>query len=183
MKRYHVASLAIVLGMCAAPLLHAQSQPTEGIRFGVGGGLTMPLGNFGDVDKTGWHVLGVLQLPISQSPIHLRFDAMYGQTSHKSGFGSGNTTLTGATADLLYHLGDHAAKVRPYVLGGLGFYNADFGGGSGNSETKLAFGLGGGILFGVGTMHAFLETRYMSVQTTGSSLTFLPISLGLMFGQ
>jgi hypothetical protein len=69
------------------------------------------MGNLGDVDKAGWHLVGVLQLPISQSPIHLRFDAMYGQTSHKSP-ASGNTTLTGGTADLLYHLGDRAAKGR-----------------------------------------------------------------------
>jgi hypothetical protein len=180
MKRIHFSSLAVVLGLCAAPVLQAQSQPTEGIRFGVGGGLTMPLGNYGDFDKAGWNLVGVLQLPISQSPIHLRFDAMYGQTSHKSGLGSGSTTLTGATADLLYHLGDRAAKVRPYVLGGLGFYNVDA---FGSSNSKLAFGLGGGILFGVGTMHAFLEGRYMSVQTSGSSLNFLPISVGVMFGQ
>lgn len=181
MKRYRLGSLVLALGLCAAPMLHAQSQPTEGIRFGVGGGLTLPMGNYADVDKAGWHLLGLIQFPISHSPIHLRFDAMYGQTSHKSGFGSGNTTLTGATGDLLYHLGEPAAKVRPYVLGGLGFYNVDFGGGS--SQSKLAFGFGGGILFGVGTMHAFLEGRYMSVQTSGSSLNFVPISLGVMFGQ
>ena len=182
MKRHQLAGLVVALGLCAAPALHAQAQPTEGIRFGVGGGLTLPMGNYADFDKAGWHVLGLIQLPISQSPIHLRFDAMYGQTSHKSVFGSGSTTLTGATGDLLYHLGDRAAKVRPYVLGGLGVYNVDFGGSS-SSETKLAFGLGGGILFGVGTMHAFLEGRYMSVQISGSSLNFLPISLGVMFGR
>lgn len=181
MKRMLFSSLAVALGLFAAPVLHAQSQPTEGIRFGVGGGLTLPMGTFGDVDKAGWHLVGLIQFPISHSPIHFRADAMYGQTSHKSGLGSGSTTLTGATADLLYHLGDRAAKVRPYVLGGLGFYNVDFGGGS--SQSKLAFGLGGGILFGVGTMHAFLEGRYMSVQTSGSSLNFLPISVGVMFGQ
>jgi hypothetical protein len=32
-------------------------------------------------------------------------------------------------------------------------------------------------------MHAFLEGRYMSVQTSGSSLNFLPITLGLLFGR
>ena len=180
MKRYQFGSLILALGLCAAPALQAQSQPTEGIRFGVGGGLSLPMGTFGDIDKAGWHLLGLIQLPIAQSPIHLRFDAMYGQTSHKAA--SGNTTLTGATADLLYHLGDRAASVRPYILGGLGVYNADFGG-AGNSSTKFAFGFGGGILFGIGTMHAFLEGRYISVQTSGSSLNFVPISLGIMFGQ
>jgi len=180
MKHVQLGSLVVALAVCAAPVLHAQSQPTEGIRFGVGGGLTLPMGNYADFDKAGWHLLGLIQVPISHSPVHFRADAMYGQTSHKSGLGSGNTTLTGATADLLYHLGDRAAKVRPYVLGGLGFYSVDVGGAS---ESKLAFGFGGGILFGVGTMHAFLEGRYMSVQTSGSSLNFLPISLGVMFGQ
>jgi hypothetical protein len=180
MKRYQFGSLVVALGLYLAPVLGAQNQPTEGIRFGVGGGLILPMGNYADVDKAGWNLLGVIQLPISRSPIHLRFDAMYGQTSHKSTFGSGNTTLTGATGDLLYHLGEHAAKVRPYVLGGLGVYNVDAGG---SSETDFTFGFGGGILFGIGTMHAFLEGRYMRVQASGASLPFVPVTFGVMFGR
>jgi hypothetical protein len=178
MKRVPLGILALALGLFATPGLGAQAQPTEGIRFGVGGGLTMPIGTYGDFDKAGWHVMGVLQFPIGQSPLHGRVDAMYGQTSHD--VGGGNTTLTGATADLLYHLGDRASSVRPYVLGGLGFYNIDA---FGASESKFAFGAGGGILFSIGTMHAFLEGRYMSVQTSNNSLNFLPITLGLLFGR
>ena len=180
MKRVRLAILTLALGLFSTSALYGQHpQPTEGVRFGVGAGVTLPTGDYGTVDKTGWHVLGLIQFPISQSPIHLRFDALYGSTSHKSGFGSGNTKLTGATADLLYHLGDRRASVRPYVLGGLGIFDVS----DGTSTSKFAFGLGGGILFGVGTMHAFLEGRYMSVQTSPSSLTFIPISVGLMFGR
>ncbi len=178
MKCIRLGILALVLGLCATPGLGAQAQPTEGIRFGVGGGLTMPIGTYGDFAKAGWHALGVLQFPIGQSPLHGRVDAMYGQTSHD--VGSGSTTLTGATGDLVYHIGDRASSVRPYILGGVGFYNVDGGGGS---ESKFAFGAGGGILFSIGTMHAFLEGRYMSVQTSGNSLSFLPITLGLLFGR
>jgi len=175
MKHVRFGLLALALGLCAAPALQAQhAQPTEGISFGLGGGLTLPIGDYATFDKTGWHLLGLIQLPIAESPIHLRFDVLYGSNSHKGGGGS--TTLTGATADLLYHLGERASSVRPYVLGGLGFYNVS----DGTSATKFAFGLGGGILFGLGGSHAFLEGRYMSVQTSGSSLTFLPISLGVM---
>lgn len=180
MHRIRLGLLTLALGLFSAPALHGQHpQPTEGIRFGVGGGITLPTGDYGTVDKAGWHVMGLIQLPISQSPIHLRFDAMYGSTSHKSGFGPGSTKLTGATADLLYHLGESRASVRPYVLGGLGIFDVS----DGSSQSKFAFGLGGGILFGVGTMHAFLEGRYISVQTSGSSLTFIPVSVGLMFGR
>jgi hypothetical protein len=175
MRHIRPGILALVLGLCATPALQAQhAQPTEGISFGLGGGLTLPTGDYATFDKTGWHLLGLIQLPIAQSPIHLRFDVLYGSTSHKGGGGS--TKLTGATADLLYHLGERASSVRPYVLGGLGFYNVS----DGSSASKFAFGLGGGILFGLGGSHAFLEGRYMSVQTSGSSLTFFPITLGVM---
>ena len=177
MKHVRFGSLALALGLLAAPALPGQAQPTEGIRYGFGGGLILPMGDYGDVAKTGWHLMGLIQIPISQSPIHLRFDGMYGSNSSKSG--SGSIKLAGGTADLLYHLGNRASSVRPYVLGGLGFYNVS----NGSSESDFAFGFGGGILFGVGNMHAFLETRYMSIQTSGNSLTFLPVTFGLMFGQ
>lgn len=177
MKHVRFGSLALAFGLLAAPALPGQAQPTEGIRYGFGGGLILPMGDYGDVAKTGWHLMGLIQLPISQSPIHLRFDGMYGSNSSKSG--SGSVKLAGATADLLYHLGNRASSVRPYVLGGLGFYNVS----NGSSESDFAFGFGGGILFGVGNMHAFLETRYMSIQTSGSSLNFLPVTFGLMFGR
>jgi hypothetical protein len=178
MKRLQCCSLILALGLCTAPALQAQAQPTEGIRFGTGGGLIVPIGNYADVDKTGWNVLGVIQLPLSHSPLHLRFDALYGSTAHK--VGSGKTNLFGATGGVLYHLGDRSASVRPYINGGLGLFNADGGGGS---QTKLAFAGGAGILFGIGTLHAFLEGRYVSVQTSGSSISFIPITLGVMFGQ
>jgi len=58
MKRIRPGILALALGLCATPGLGAQAQPTEGIRFGVGGGLTLPIGNYGDFDKAGWHVMG-----------------------------------------------------------------------------------------------------------------------------
>jgi hypothetical protein len=178
MKRVRLEIFALALGLFATPALQGQhAQPTEGVRFGVGGGVTLPTGDYGTLDNPGWHVLGLIQFPISQSPIHLRFDALYGSTSHKNS--SGNTKLTGGTADLLYHLGDRRVSVRPYVLGGLGIFDVS----DGSSTSKFAFGLGGGILFGVGTMHAFLEGRYISVQTSPSSLTFIPISVGLMFGR
>ena len=142
MYRARIGSLALVLGLVAAPTLHAQHQPTEGVRFGLGGGLIIPEGDYSSGDKMGWHVLGLIQLPISGSPIHLRFDGLYGQTSHKNNV-SGSTKLAGGTADLLYHLGPHNSAVRPYVLGGVGFFNVkvDAPGFSG-STSKVAFGFG-----------------------------------------
>lgn len=176
MKRTHICTLALALALFATPALRAQRQPTEGIRFGFGVGPTLPMGNYGDIDKMGYHLLGVLQMPISGSPVHLRVDVMYGQTSHK--VGGGSTTLFGSTVYVLYHLGDRHASARPYILGGLGLYNVDA---FGASEAKFAFGFGGGLLFGLSGLNAFVEARYMSVPASPSSLTFVPITVGLMF--
>jgi hypothetical protein len=176
MKRMSIGILALAIALYATPALHAQGQPTEGIRFGFGVGPTLPIGTYGDVDKMGYHVLGALQLPISQSPVHLRIDVLYGQTSHD--VGSGSTSLFGGTVSALYHLGDRHASARPYILGGLGLYNVDAGGAT---QSKIAYGFGGGLLFGLSGLNAFVEARYMSVQTSGSSLSFIPITVGLMF--
>jgi len=173
--RTRLGFLVLTVALFAAPALRAQAQPTEGVRFGLGGGLLVPLGTYGTSDKIGANILGMVQMPIANSPIHLRLAGMYGTTSHE--VGSGSTQILGGTADLLYHVGVRSAPVRPYVVGGLGFFNVK----NGASQSKLGLGLGGGLLFGIGNMHAFLEARYMSIQTSGPNMRFVPITLGLMF--
>jgi hypothetical protein len=187
MRKLIGTSLA-VLGIVAAPgVARAQgvghnmgNQPTEGVRFGVGAGLILPMGNYSTGDGVGFHALGLVQMPLPNSPVHLRADLMFAQTSHKSP-ASGSTRLIGGTVDALYHFGDRAGSLRPYVLGGLGYYNAHESV-SGTSSSNIAFDLGGGVLFGLGaTMHGFAELRYISVQTSGGATAFIPITVGLMF--
>jgi len=179
MTRMSFGALALALGLCTTTALRAQQrQPTEGTRFGLGVGPTFPMGNYGDVDKMGVNLLGVVQFSLaSTTPVHLRVDGIYSSTSHDAG--SGSTSILGGNVSLLYHFGAPRAPARPYVLGGLGFYNVDA---FGSSETKIGFGFGGGVLFGLGAFNAFAEARYLSVQTSGSSITFVPLTVGLMFG-
>jgi len=46
----------------------------------------------------------------------------------------------------------------------------------------LVIALGGGVTFGLGGLNAFAEARYISIQTSGSSRTMVPLTFGLMFG-
>jgi hypothetical protein len=183
-----LAAAVVVAALAVPAAAYAQAgapQPTEGTRFGVGAGLTLPMGDYADLDKLGFHALGLVQIPLRNSPVHLRADIMFSQTSHKSGFPSGNSTIIGGTVDLLYHLGDRSASLRPYVLGGLGYFNAKAtaSGFPSSSESKIGFGFGGGGLFGLGaTLNAFVEARYMIISTSGGSTAFVPITFGLMFG-
>jgi|SRR5579859_2073854 len=178
-------ALAVMPGVARAQATahNTGNQPTEGTLFGAGAGLILPSGNYGTADGLGWHLMGLVQMPLHNTPVHLRADLMFGQSSHKNNVG-GSTTLVGGTVDALYHFGDRAASLRPYVLGGLGYYNVNVSvtGFGSASSSAIAFGLGGGVLFGLGrTMHGFAEARYMSVQTSGTT-SFLPITVGLMFG-
>ena len=184
---HRILATSLVLAALVMPAAaHAQMnrvQPTEGIRYGLGAGLTLPMGNYSTGDKLGFHGLGMVQMPLHNSPIHLRADLMFSTTSHKNSV-SGSSRLIGANVDALYHLGDRAASARPYILGGIGVYNVHVtAGGFSGSNTNFAINAGGGVLFGVGTsMHAFAEARYIDVMTSGGSTAFIPITVGLMFG-
>lgn len=179
MKRKSLSALAVAVALCAAiPLRAQQRQPTEGTRFGLAVGASLPMGDYGDLDKMGLNVLGVLQFSLAETtPVHLRIDGIYSSTAHDGT--SGSTSILGGNVSALYHFSAPAATARPYILGGLGFYNREA---FGSSETKLGFGLGGGVLFGLGGFNAFAEARYLSVQTSVFTTTFVPLSVGLMFG-
>jgi hypothetical protein len=178
MKRMSLGALAVASALCAALPLRAQLvQQKEGFRFGLGVGATMPMGDYGNLDKMGLNLLGVFETPFSGGPLYLRVDGIYSSTSHEGSDGS--TGILGANASLLYHFNAPNAQARPYILGGLGIYNVDFGA---DTQTKLGYALGGGVTFTLGGLNAFAEARWASVQTSGSSTTFVPLTVGLMFG-
>ena len=119
----------------------------------------------------------MFETPFSNSPLYLRLDGLYSSTAHDGT--NGSTGILGANASVLYHFSAPNAQARPYILGGLGIYNVDPGA---DSQTKLGYAFGGGVTFGVGGLNAFAEARWTSVQTSGSSTTFVPLTVGLMFG-
>ena len=178
MKRMPLSALFVAGALLLAMPLRAQLiQRGEGFRFGLGLGATLPTGNYGDLDKMGINILGVFETPLANSPLYLRADGLYSNTAHDGATGS--TSILGGTASVLYHFSAPNATARPYVLGGLGIYNVDPGSGS---ETKIGYAFGGGVTFSLGALNAFAEARYASIQTSGSSTTLIPLTIGLMFG-
>jgi hypothetical protein len=171
----------VLQSVIAAAIVSVASVATvaaQSVHFGLGGGLTMPLSDYKTVDNAGWHVLGKVDIGIPMSPFSVRLDGMYGQTSHKSP-ATGNTKLAGGTADLVWHIPTAVPGVKPYLVGGAGMYNFNPGGGS---STKITWGGGLGTSIGVGPIHGFAEARYMSIQLTGGTIKFVPVTAGLSFG-
>jgi len=179
MKRFGLVLLAVMaLAIVASPA------SAQNIRWGVGAGLLMPMGDYGDFDKMGFTggLGGTYTLP---GGVGIRADLTYGTTSEKSGIGDHSTKIMGGMASVVYAFG--AAGPKPYITGGLGLSNVKVTapGSPDFSETKVAFGFGAGVSLPMGTggSRLFAETRYTSVSTTGSSTTFLPIVVGISFGK
>lgn len=172
---------ALVVGAVSA--VGAATLQAQGAQLGLGGGVIVPTGDYSTADKAGWHGLGMVVIDLPASPVSVRLDAMYGQTSHKTTLG-GTTKLAGGTADLVWHQGLPKAPARFYLLGGLGFYNVkvDVPGFASASESKFALDLGAGVSAGMGSAKFFGEARFTSVQTSGGATTFFPISVGVLFG-
>ena len=182
MKRMVPFVLGAVLSMSVTV---AQAQ----VSIGVGGGVTIPLGDFKNAAKTGWHGLGSLGYELPTGGLGIRGDFYYGQHSFK-GAASGVSAkwkLLGGLGNLLYSF-KSPGGVHPYILGSVGFMNLKATASSGSasvsaSETKLTFGGGAGIRFKAGTKGSFfVESRYLTVNTSGNNANFIPITVGLTFG-
>jgi opacity protein-like surface antigen len=184
MRRTLLALVAVgMLAVVPAPTLSAQ-----GLRWGVSGGLLMPMGDYNDLDKPGWIVGGGATYFLTGGMLAIRGDVSYGQTKHDGAF-TGDTKIAGGMASVVYALAPSTASARPFVTGGLGFYNVKVEftgtGASSESETKVGFGAGAGVAIkaGTGGMRIIIASRFTSISTSGSSTTFLPITVGLSFGK
>ncbi len=180
--------VAVVLGAGTALAIGATAAQAQ-VSFGVGGGVTLPLGDFKDVAKTGWNGLANIGYDLP-SGVGVRGDFYYGQNNAK-GVPSGVSAkwkLTGGLGNVLYSFGG-AGSAQPYLIGSVGFMNlkatASSGGVSASaSETKMTFGGGAGLKFKAGSKASvFVEGRYLSINSSGSNANFIPITIGVNFGR
>lgn len=180
MKRFGLAVFAVMaLAVAARP---AMSQAAAGsLRYGVFGGVVLPMGDYGTADKMGFVGGAGATYWLASGNIGIRGEASYSQTSHDGV--DGNTKMIGGMASAVYALQPASAPARFLITGGLGFYNVkesitDV------SESKLAFGFGAAVAFklGTGSTRLVVGTRYASV-TTDPSLNFVPLTVGLTFGK
>ena len=180
MKRLGLVILAVALCVVAARPVMAQGH----LRYGVSAGLLMPLGDYNKFDKMGFVGGAGATYWLAGQPIGIRGDLSYSQSKHD--VGAGNTKIAGGMASVVYALNPASAPARIILSGGLGFYNVKVSSGTASaSESKIGFGGGAAVSFklGTGSTRLVVGTRYTSVSTSGSSTTFLPLTVGLTFGK
>lgn len=179
MKRVALSLVALI------SIAGAGSLSAQGVRFGIGGGLLLPMSDYKTGDKAGFLVGADGTYWLTSSPLGIRVAASYSQTSEKSGVPAHKTKMIGGMGELVYAFGPKASPARPYVFGGIGLFNVKVSAAAGDtSETKVGFGGGAGLAFklGTGSTRLFVEGRYMTVKAFAVTLPSLGVTAGLRFG-
>ena len=182
MKRIFTAAAALTLALAATtrPATAQSMDAARTIHFGIAGGATVPLGDLGDGYDTGYHLMGTLGLQPQALPVGVRFDIAYNNLGGASNSFVGNPDLKilSGTANLVLTT-SNMSGIRPYVIGGLGVYNVDFG--AADRENKFGLNGGAGLQFALSGFNTFVEARYHSIFTDNQNANMIPISFGIMF--
>ncbi len=182
---------SVVLGAVLLATAGAAPALAQGAKFSVGGGLTMPLGDFGDFASTGWHGLAAVGFQPANLPVGFQIDGMYqrlGVEDAPDDF-DGNTQVIQGTANVVYTFTTaEESTFHPYLIGGVGMYNFKPTGDDlealvgDESETDFGINAGAGFDFQAGAVGLFVEGRFHNVFTEGESTNFIPITVGIRFG-
>ena len=174
---------AVALGMLVSTsALHAQ-----GAEFSLGGGVDLPLGDFDDVAKMGFHGLAGVSVVPANSPVGIQVDGNYSQFKDDTPLDIKFQLIYG-TANIVYKFKtSEESRFRPYLIGGGGVYNFKAKGddvlaGVDDSQTKFGINAGAGFDIKAGSAGVFIEGRFHDVFTTGSNTTFIPLTIGVRFG-
>jgi len=191
-----VALTALAAFTAAAQGVHPQ--------FGLGGGLLVPVSDYhatadGRGFNTAWQGLALVAFKLPGLPVGLRVDATYGANSANDRLKTALTTqlgqptdektkLLGASLSVTYQLSS-AARVQPYVIGGIGVYHTTISVTTSDSTTvdaatKLAGNVGAGLAYELRGVALFFEARYVNVAAVSGfpRVTFLPLTAGVRFG-
>jgi opacity protein-like surface antigen len=170
----------ISLGIATAAALMFTAQTAEAQRpvtLGVAGGLSAPIGEFGDQREMGWNGTVGLGFHFPTTSVGARLEGFYNSFGNSGVLASGRTSVAGATMNATYDLGGQ--MVRPYVIGGVGAYNTRLVGGA--SSTDFGINAGAGMKFGLGAMNTFIEARLHTVAADGDDYQFVPVVFGIEF--
>lgn len=181
MNKLLVGAAVFAAMVGAAPA--AQAQNSGSARYGVSGGLNLPLGNLGNGYGTGFNIQAHASAKPSSLPFALRGDAglwtLGGKSVNSGGITGSNPSLTLFTVNgnLVYNFeGAKDATFVPYIIGGAGIYS-----GNRNFGTQLGVNVGGGVTFKLAGFDAFVEGRFHNVFANGGAARIVPLSFGIMF--
>jgi len=179
--------LAVILvASLAVPTVQAQDVPKP-MSFMLGAGVSLPMGDFGDGFKMGFHGTGRVDINLAA-----KLDLLLGADYHvfsiddqgASNVDGGSASILNLAGDLKFNLGSPAMSSNPYLMGGTGLAienRSDLTIGATtftfDSETDVFIEVGGGVEFN----KFFIQAKFVDIFTEGSSTTYVPLTVGLKF--
>lgn len=187
-----------VAAVTAAPMVvSAQSGPgpTRPLLVGLGGGLTVPTGDFADGADAGYHIGGFLQYRRGTNPFGIRGELQYHRNDIKNDLFdevgapndvTGHNSIFYVGAAGLLEFAPPDKDMGFFLIAGVGNYNdkvtVESGAVSASvSKSNIGFSGGGGVSFKVSSAKLMLEARIHSVKIKDTNFNFIPISLNIVF--
>ncbi|HET7601323.1 MAG TPA: outer membrane beta-barrel protein [Gemmatimonadales bacterium] len=166
------------------------------VKFGIGGGLAIPISHFKDQNKLGWQGQAFVRFRPGRSPVGFQVDGNYMQLPYSDSFvritGPGKRQIISGTADIVFAIPtSDETRFKPYILGGAGIYYVKNNNDTGRDPHVTKFGLNGGVGFdvGAGPVVFFAEGRFHNLFTgtlddigSTSDLSLIPVTVGIKFG-
>jgi opacity protein-like surface antigen len=179
-NRFILSTLVVAGIATAAPSARAQSLSNP-FQIGAAAGIAFPTGDLGTGTNTGYNVTLAVGYNPAGSPVGLRLEAAYNEFGIQGG-GGGTINIPAFTANAVFAL--PAAGFTPYVIGGAGVYHTSASNtfGTTASENDFGFNIGGGVKLPLSTsFETFVEARYNRVTVNGGTISFIPVTVGVMF--
>lgn len=177
-QRVTLTLLAFVVAIALPAAAVAQ---IPGVRIGLAGGPSFPLGDLADAATTGFHARGSLGLEMPLIPLGVRGDLLWHRfpVDDADGHFTGVGGLVNGTWRMPFPI------IQPYLVAGAGFIrysdpDLTIGGvleAEGETGTEFAFAAGGGVQLRLLRLGAFVEARYLD----WSRHRALPVTLGITF--
>ena len=186
--------LVALLALVASTAFAQEVEKKWNVYLGAGAG--MPMGDFGDAYKMGFHGFGGFGYTVTpglQIMPTLEYHMFSLSDDGKAAWG---TDVSGGTvkalmfgANLKYTFKMTNPSFAPYLIGGAGMASMSMSDitydgttESVDSESKAYFGAGAGVEIKAGAkMGIFVQVRYLSISTEGSSSNLVPVTVGVKF--
>jgi len=190
----------LVLAFCVLALPASTAHAVGPLSLGLGGGVSVPVGEAKDALKDGFHIRGILDAKLPVLPFGLRgalgFEKfnMQDLAAASSTFQNGNSQILSGLGGVTFSL-ISVGPVRPYITASLGAFHFNSEVDSLGTEIKVkqtSFGIDAGVgaRFGLGPAKGFVEARVENAFTdqgwnpvfaSKEKALLIPVTFGLTF--
>lgn len=177
MRKLSVAGFGLAALLSVAVATTSSAQTVVGV--GVGGGVAMPMGDFGDAAKMGFGGGAGLFIYPNGGNIGVRADVGYLQFDAENDANPKVKQLS-AMGNLLFAIPTDA-NLRPYLVAGAGMLNSKADVEGAESSSAFAFQGGAGVSVGSGNARFFVEGKFVTSSKDGNTTSYIPILAGVSY--